>query len=54
MYDSRRRVMIKSIFIAALLLIAVPAYSGWFDDTLKNVGESLGNRAAQELSLIHI
>lgn len=40
--------MTKSLFIAALLLIAVPAYCGWFDDTLKSVGENLGSRAVHE------
>lgn len=30
------------------LLITVPVYAGWLDDTLRNVGESLGNRAVQE------
>jgi outer membrane protein OmpA-like peptidoglycan-associated protein len=41
--------MKRTLLVAALALsIAVPGYCGWLDETMRNVGESLGNRAAHE------
>ena len=36
------------IIAVTLLLITAPAYAGWLDEAVRNVGESLGNRAVNE------
>jgi outer membrane protein OmpA-like peptidoglycan-associated protein len=39
----------KIILLAvSCFLVAVPCQAGWLDDTLRSVGEGLGNRAVQE------
>jgi outer membrane protein OmpA-like peptidoglycan-associated protein len=48
-YCSWENAMKKGIILmVGYLFIAAPVYSGWFDDAVRSVGESLGNRAVNE------